>query len=184
MVLTKRKDGAKSEKEKVDERREEVLAKGRKFKYPVQWTRHRVVIIAIIVALAVMTLLVVGGWAALYRFGMTDSLLFNMTKVVPLKVAKVDGEDVKFSDYLMLYRSSMTSAERQSGGQLGGDLSSLEEQYKRAALDKAEEYVYALKLALEMGIDVSDEEVAAEFERHLKIDAVFVADGIQGGNGD
>ena len=121
MALGKKKDDKKTEKEKVEERREEVLAKGRKFKYPLQWTHHRIVISTIIIAVLVCIFMVVGGWAALYKIGMTDTLLFNVTKVFPLSVATVDNENVPFSDYLMFYRSSMTSAERQSGGQMNGN---------------------------------------------------------------
>ena len=173
MKLSFKKEEKKTEKEQVEERREEVLAKGRKFKYPFQWTRHRIVINTILIALAVFAVIFVGGWLALYRIGMTDELLFNITKVLPLSVATVDEENVRFSDYLMFYRSSMTSIERQSGSQF--DESSYEElraEYKRSALTEAEKYAYATKLARELDIAVSTEEVTAEFNRHLKIGGV------------
>ena len=172
MALERKNKKEKTEKQKVDERREEVLAKGRKFKYPLQWTRHKVVITAIVVSVVALILIVVGSWATLYKFGMTEPLLFNVTKVVPLPVAEVDGEKVRFSDYLMFFRSSMISAERQSGGQLGNDTTELQNRYKRSALTETEKYVLALKLANEMGITVSDDEVSEEFERHLKIGGV------------
>ena len=170
MKLFKRKDHKKTEQEKVEERREEVLATGRKFKYPLQWTKHRVVINTILIAIVVLAIVVAGGWLALYRFNMTDEMLFRITKIVPVSVANVDGEDVRFSDYLMLYRSSVLSIERQSG-QLGdgGSPEDLRNRYRRAALDEAESYVYAMKLAKENGITVSNEEIANEFNRHLKI---------------
>ncbi len=167
-----RKKSEKTEQEKVDERREEVLAKGRKFKYPAMWTRHRVVISAIVVSVVALVVLMVGGWAGLYKAGNTGDLLFNVTKVLPLSVAKVEGEAVRFSDYLMFYRSSMISAEKQSGGRFGSDTTVVENRYKRAALTEAEEYVYALKQAAELGVTVSDEEVAAEFQRHLQVGGV------------
>lgn len=173
MKIASKKSEKKTEKEKVEERREEVLAKGRKFKYPLQWTRHRVVVNTILVALVVLGMILIGGWLALYRIGMTDDLLFNITKVVPLPVASVDGENVRFSDYLMFYRSSMMSIERQSGSQFDeSSFDALSDEYKRAALTEAEKYTYAAKLAKEMGIEVSDEEVAKEFDRHLKIGGV------------
>ena len=172
MALRKKGKSEKTEKQKVDERREEVLAKGRKFKYPLQWTRHRVVITAIVLSVLALIVIIVGAWASLYKVGMTDSLLFNMTKVIPLPVAEVDGKPVQFSDYLMLFRSSMISAEQQSGEQLGGNAAELENRYKRQALTDAEKYVLAIKLGEEQGITVTDEEVEKEFERHLKIGGV------------
>ncbi len=169
MNLFKKKDEAKTEQEKVAERREEVLAKGRKFKYPLQWTKHRVVVNTILIAIVVFALIVMGGWLALYQLGMTDDLLFKVTEIIPVPVASVDNESVRFSDYLMFYRSSMTSIERQSGSQFDSDSAQqLSIEYKRAALTESETYTYALKLAKELGITVTDEEVDAEFNRHLK----------------
>ena len=172
MKLLSKKD-KKTEQEKVDERREEVLAQGRKFKYPLQWTKHRIVISTVLIAFVVIAVLIVGGWLALYRFNMTDDLLFRVTKILPVSVATVDSERVRFSDYLMLYRSSITSIERQSG-QVDNEASvdALRAQYRRAALSEAEKYTYAVKLAHENNITVSDEDVDAEFERHLHIGGI------------
>ena len=169
MNLLKKKESKKTEQEKIAERREEILAKGRKFKYPLQWTRHRIVINTILIAVIVFALIITGGWLALYRLGMTDDLLFKVTEIIPVPVASVDSKNVRFSDYLMFYRSSMTSIERQSGSQF--DSSSFEQlsnEYKRSALTEAETYAYALKLADELDITVSDEEIENEFNRHLK----------------
>ena len=175
MNLLKRKADKKTEEQKVEERREEVLATGRKFKYPLQWTKHRVVVNTVLIIIIVIAILITSGWLALYQFGMTDEMLYRVTKIFPVPVATVDGENVEFSDYLMFYRSSVLSIERQSGqvdNEANGSISDLRLQYKRAALDEAEEYNYALKLAKELDITVTDEEVASEFSRHLSIGGV------------
>ena len=173
MSLLKKKDEKKTEQEKVEERREEVLAKGRKFKYPLQWTKHRIVINTILISIIILAIIVVGGWLALYRLGMTDELLYRITKIVPASVATVDNEAVRFSDYLMLYRSSMTSIERQSGSQFDqSSVESLRAEYKRIALTEAEKYTFAASLAKQLDIEVTKEEVAAEFDRHLKIGGI------------
>ena len=173
MTLFKKKDNKKTEQEKVDERRAEVLAKGRKFKYPLQWTKYRVVANTILIAVVVVAIMIVSGWLALYRFGMTDEFLYRITKFVPAPVASVDGETVAFSDYLMFYRSGIISIERQSGqADDGNSLDGLRIQYKRSALDQAEDYTYALKLAKELELTVTDDEIAAEFDRHLNLGGV------------
>lgn len=172
MKLSSKKE-KKTEQEKVDERREEVLATGRKFKYPLQWTKHRIVISTILIAIVAVSIVVVAGWLALYRFNMTDDMLFRITKILPISVADVDGERVRFSDYLMFYRSSITSIERQSG-QVDNESSmdTLRRQYKRAALTEAEKYTYAAKLAHDNEVVVSDDDVVKEFERHLHIGGI------------
>ena len=173
MKLLKKKDTIKTEQEKVEERREEVLAKGRKFKYPLQWTKHRIVINTILISIVAIAMIIVGGWFALYKLNMTDDLLFRVTKIIPVSVASVDSEQVLFSDYIMLYRSSMTSVERQSGSQFDqAAVEDLRYKYKRAALTDAETYTYAIKLAREEDVTVSEEDVAKEFDRHLKIGGV------------
>ena len=173
MKLLSKKDDKKTERQKVDERREEVLARGRKFKYPLQFTKYRVVVNTLLISIIVIAMLVFSGWLALYQFGMTSEMLYRVTKIVPVPAASIDGEKVLFSDYLMFYRSSITSIERQSGEvDLSGSFDELRLQYKRAALDEAEKYTYAAKLAREMNIAVTDEEVANEFARHLAIGGV------------
>ena len=173
MKLLSKKDDKKTEREKVDERREEVLARGRKFKYPLQFTKYRIVVNTVLISVIVIAMLVFSGWLALYQFGMTSEMLFRVTKIIPVPAASIDGEKVLFSDYLMFYRSSITSIERQSGEvDLSGSFDELRLQYKRAALDEAEKYTYAAKLAKEMDITVTDEEVANEFARHLAIGGV------------
>lgn len=154
----------------MDERREEVLARGRKFKYPLQWTKHRVVVNTVLIIIIVLAILITSGWLALFKFGMTDEMLYRVTKILPIPVATVDGETVAFSDYLMFYRSSMTSIERQSADvDNEANENDLRLQYKRSALSETEDFAYAKKLARELDITVTDEEVDKEFSRHLSI---------------
>lgn len=163
----------KTEQEKVADRRKEILAAGRKFKYPLQWTRHRIVIGTILISVVTLAVIIAGGWLALYRLNMTDDILFRITKVIPVSVARVDTENTRFSDYLMFYRSSMASIERQSGSQFDDSSAvNLSNRYKRAALTEAEEYTYALELAKEQGITVSQDDINSEFSRHLRIGGI------------
>lgn len=173
MKFRQGKEEKKTEQEKVDERREEVLAAGRKFKYPLQFTKHRIVINTVLISTIVAGILFTAGWLALYQFNMTDDMLFRITKILPVPVANVDGENTRFSDYLMFYRSSMLSIERQSG-QVDNQASieALRSQYMRSALTEAEEFAFAEKIAKEQGITVTKEEVAEEFNRHRSIGGI------------
>lgn len=171
MSLFKQKP--KTEREKVEERREEVLAHGRKFKYPLQYAKHRLMINTVIVALIALVLMVVAGWAMLYKVQDTGDMIYRVTQVIPVPVAEVDGARVRYSDYLMIYRSNLMTAEQQ-GGQLGSgdDADMVRQNYKQAALYSAVEYTYALKLGRELGLAVTDEEVDKSFEEHRKVGGV------------
>lgn len=163
----------KTEREKVEERREEVLAQGRKFKYPMQYAKHKLVINTLIVALVAIVLMVVAGWAMLYRMQDTGDMIYRITQVIPVPVAEVAGEKVRYSDYLMIYRSNLMTAEQQ-GGQVGenNDEEYLRALYKKAALAAAIEYTYALKLGKELGISVTNAEIDEAFEAHREVGGV------------
>ena len=160
----------KTEKEKLDKRREEILAKGRKFKYPMQFAKHRLVFITIAIALIAVIGAGVFGWVSLYKTQNTGDVLYRLTTVLPVPVAKIDGEFVRYSDYLMIYRSSITPVEQQNGtSDSQTDMTSLREYYKRAALNDAEDYTYAIKLAKQMNITVTDEMIDRAFDEHRKL---------------
>ena len=170
-ISFKKKDAAKkTEREKVEERREEVLARGRKFKYPLQYAKHRLVVVTIVVAVVALIVVTGLGWFALYRAQDTGDVLYRITQILPVPVADVDGEMARYSDYLMIYKSTITPVEEQQGT-LGdtADADTMRAHYKRLALDDTEDYTYAIKLARELGIEVMDEEVNKSYEEHRNI---------------
>ncbi len=170
LPLERKQAGHKTEKEKVEERREEVLSRGRKFKYPLQYAKHRLIINTVIIAIVAVGVLAVSGWAALYKLGDMGDIMYRISSIIPVPVAKIDGERVRFSDYLMTSRSSLTTLEQQSG--LDGseeDMRAMKERYKRAALTQAEDLAYAMKLGKELGLTVSEEEINAAFDEHRKV---------------
>lgn len=167
------KQKPKTEREKVEERRDEVLARGRKFKYPMQYAKHKLIINTIVVSVVAIVLMVVAGWAMLYKFQDTGDMIYRVTQVFPVPVAQVDGANVRYSDYLMIYRSNLMTSEQQ-GGQLGNseDADVVREGYKQAALNSAVEYTYAMKLGKELGLTVTEAEVTEAFDEHRKVGGV------------
>lgn len=162
---------AKTEQEKVEERKEEVLAQGRKFKYPLQYAKYKIILNTVVIAVVVIALLVVMGWFLLYKKQSSSDVLYRITRILPVAVAEVDGEKVRFADYLMIYKSSVKPLEEQAG-QTDEDIELIKQEYKRWALDEAEKYAYALKLGRELGVEVSKEQVAEAFLKHQKPEGV------------
>lgn len=169
--LPSKKDEHKTEKEKLEERREKVLSQGRKFKYPMQFAKHRLVFITIAIALLAAILAGVLGWVALYKAQNTSDVLYRLTTVLPVPVAKIDGESVRYSDYLMIYRSSITPVKQQNGTftNAEADEESFSDYYKRSALTEAEDYTYAIKLAKQMDLTVSEQQIDQAFDEHRKL---------------
>ncbi|HMR73284.1 MAG TPA: peptidylprolyl isomerase [Candidatus Saccharibacteria bacterium] len=154
--------------ETVAEHREQILAGGRKFKYPLQYQKHRLVLNSIIIGVATLLLLGALGWYQLYVAQNSNKLLYRATQIIPVTVASVDGEAVRYSDYLVRYRSSVFYLQQQNQLNLNSDDGKRQSEYmKREELTKAERSAYASKLARELKLSVSDEEVTAFIKKDV-----------------
>jgi hypothetical protein len=146
--------------ETVAEHREQILAGGRKFKYPVQYAKHKLVLNSVLIGLGAVILLVVLGWYLLYVSQTNSKFIYRLTQLVPVPVASVDGENVRYSEYLKKYRSDIFSLVQQEQINLkSADGKRQAEYYKRRELDSAIKEAYVAKLAREQKITVSRTEI-------------------------
>ena len=151
--------------ETVAEHRERVLAGGRRFKYPVQYAKHRLVINAIIIAVVAFFMVVAIIWWQLYLVQNTSTFFYRITRVLPLPVAIVDGEQVRFSNYLVGFRSQEYYLQQKEGIDLYSKGYRQQLDYiKRKALDDAITDAYAAKLADEKGIKITNLQIDKAIE--------------------
>lgn len=157
------------------EHREKVLAGGRRFKYPVQYQRHKLVFNAIIIAIVAVLLAFAMFAALLYSAQNTSEFMYRVTRVIPVPVASIDGQPVRYSDYLMKYRSAMhyyVEKERLNletdSGQRQSDI------VKNDEMNDAITDAYAQKLARENDVTVTD----AELEEYLIRQREQVEEGV------
>ena len=92
--------------ETIAEHREQILAGGRRFKYPIQYTKHKLIINTVLISMASIILLLVGCWAVMYPMQNTSTIAYRISRIAMLPVGSVDGEPVRYSDYLVQYRAS------------------------------------------------------------------------------
>ena len=137
----------------VAQHREKVLAAGRKHKYPIQYTKRRLVWITMFVSVAILAIFVGLGWAQLYLWKDTSDIAYRITKILPLPVANIDGENANYSDYLLYHRSSL--AVLQAQGQ--SDQKDKVKFYQNQSINKALEVAYAKRLARENNITVDEQ---------------------------
>jgi hypothetical protein len=148
--------------ETVAEHREQILAGGRRFKYPIQYARHKLVINALIISISAIIILAVVGWWQLYPAQNSSEFIYRVTTVLPLPVASVDGQPVLYSDYLMKYRSDIHYLEQKEQVSLKSDDGKRQSDYhKRQAMEDVIADAYAMKLAKGLNMAVSDAEVEA-----------------------
>jgi len=144
----------------VAEHREQILAGGRKFKYPVQYVKHKLVINSIIIVAAMVLALSLLFWFLLYQTQLNTKFMYRLTQLFPVPVAKVDGESVRYSDYLRKYRGDVTLLLQQDQINLKStDGKRQSEYYKRKELDSAVKDAYVRKLARANNTKVSQTEV-------------------------
>ncbi len=146
--------------ETVAEHRENILAGGRRFKYPVQYSRHKLVINSVIIVFATIIIAGLLLWSQLYIFQNSSQFIYRMTQLLPLPVASVDGEAVSYSMYLKRFRSSIHYLIDQNNLNPETADGKKEVEYrKRVELDNAIRDAYASKLAKEAKVAVTDVEV-------------------------
>ncbi len=146
--------------ETVAEHREKILAGGRKFKYPVQYARHRLVFNAVIVTLVTVVLLLAVGWWQLYPMQNSSGFMYRVTRIIPVPVASVNGNWALYQDYLVQYRASEFYLGKYGEIKLDTPDGKRQLDYvKRQALDKSEMIAYAHQLAKKQNITVTKADV-------------------------
>lgn len=158
--------------ETLEDHREAVLSKGRKLKAQMTQLQKRIVMVAAGIAALILVVAGAVGYLGLYVFQSTDDITFRFTEVLPLPVAKVDGEWVRYGDYLLVYRSSIRPVEKQGGGRLedNEENHALIMHYKNEAMDLAVRFTYARKLASELGVEVDQSEIDEAIRAYRTVD--------------
>lgn len=146
--------------ETVAEHREKILAGGRKFKYPIQYAKHKLVFNAILITLGAIILFAAVVWWQLYLVQSSNSFMYRVTRVLPLPVASVNGEPTLYKDYLVQYRSSEFYLNKYGEIKLSSANGKRQLDYiKRQALDMAEQVAYARQQARALGVSVANKDV-------------------------
>lgn len=154
--------------ETVAEHREQILAGGRRFKYPVQYSRYKLVINSLLIALGSIVVAAVIMWWQLYLAQNSSKFMYRMTQVFPVPVASVDGEPVPYSMYLKRFRSSIHYLEQQNGLNVETADGKKEVEYrKRVELDNAIRDAFATKLARDYNVTVTEADVSAFITKDL-----------------
>ena len=146
----------------VAEHREEVLSGGRRFLYPLQHSKHKVVIISSVLIVVLLIATAVLSWAMLYKWQSTSKFAYRVSEVVPVPIARVGGHFVPYERYLFELRSTIYyyTNHPQEGIDINGpDGEKIINEAKAKALEKAKLDVLAAKLAKENNISISDQEI-------------------------
>lgn len=149
--------------ETVATHREEVLSGARKYIYPLQHSKHKVVIITstlfTIAVLSFVTFCVV----SLYKLQTTSSFMYRVTQVIPFPVARTGGTFISYESYLFELRHYTHYYEVQLKRDFTSDEGNKQQldDYKKKSLDKVINDAFIKKIAKENNISVPETEVEA-----------------------
>lgn len=151
--------------ETVAAHREEVLSGARKYIYPLQHSKHRVVLISTGIAIAVLLGFLTFCVVSLYYFQSTSGFLYRVTQVLSLPIARSGRDFIAYENYLFELRHYMHYYENQQD--LGFDTETGKQQlqnYKQRAIDKIINDAVIKQIAKEKGISVTDAELDKQFD--------------------
>ncbi len=140
--------------------REEVLSSARKYIYPLQHSKHRIVVVTTSLIIAAFVIFMSYSVVALYRLGGTSSFLYRVTQVLPFPVAKAGSSYVSYENYLFELRHYMYFYQNQQ--KLDFNTAAGKQQltdYKKRALEKVVNDAYVKQLASQNKVSVSNREV-------------------------
>lgn len=151
--------------ETVAEHREKVLRGARKYKYPLQHSKHRILIVSGAIIIAAVIGFFVYLSLALYRFQSTSAFTYRVTQVVPFQVGRAGDRFVAYENYLFelrRYEHYYQSQQRVDfGSQSGKDqLNS----YKPKALNSVIQAAYIKQIAEQHNISLNSSELNDELD--------------------
>lgn len=151
----------------VAEHREEILSGARRFIYPLQHSRKRVVVISSLIIGAVIIGSVAFSSLLLYRYQSTSNFAYRVSEIIPYPIAKVDGKYVAYENYLFELNYSLFYYNNYD--QEGVDIDSVEgeqlvKQLKSQALEKVKLDAMARKLAEANNITISEDQIDRQIE--------------------
>lgn len=146
--------------ETVAEHREIVLRGARKYKYPLQHSKHRIVIISTaLLALAFLAFFVF-TLLSLYKFQTSSLFMYRVTQIVPFPVAKAGKSWVSYESYLFELRRYKHYYQTQQQVDFSSESGKFQlETYEPKALQQVIDDAYVKQLAAKHDISVSSREI-------------------------
>lgn len=144
----------------IAEHREEVLKGARKYIYPLQHSKHKLVVISITLFIVAFVAFFTYCVLALYQLKSTSDFLYRVTKVVPFPIARIGSDFVAYEDYLFEVQHYMHYYETQQKLDFDSDAGRQQlADFKKRTLEKVVNDAYVKKLAQQNNISVSNQEV-------------------------
>lgn len=146
--------------ETVAEHRDEVLASARKYIYPLQHSRHRIVTISIVIFVLAVVAFFSYTLLTLYKFHTTSTFMYRVTQVIPFPVAKAGSSFVAYENYLFEVRRYKHYYQSQQAVDFASKAGKSQlEDFQKRALEGVIDDAYIKQLAKKNNVSVSRADV-------------------------
>lgn len=139
--------------------REEVLKGARKYIYPLQHSKHRIIVLTASILSAAIIVFFIYSLLALYKLNQYNTFLYRTTQVVPFPVARIGDTFVAYENYLFDLRHYIHYYQTQLGSDFNGNDKDQLLRHRKQALDDVINSAYIKKLAKQNKVGVSSKEV-------------------------
>jgi hypothetical protein len=151
--------------ETVAEHREDVLRGARKYKYPLQHSKHAIVITSTTLLIMAVVGFFIYATLSLYKFQSSSAFMYRVTQVLPFPVARAGSHFVSYENYLFeLRRYEHYYQTQQRVNFAGKDGKRQLDRYKPQAMDEVVQAAYVKQLASRNHVKVTSSEVNDEMQ--------------------
>lgn len=147
--------------ETIAEHREEVLKGARKYIYPLQHSKHQIILITSAIVITATVAFLIYCTAALYKMYQHNTFLYRVTQVVPFPIGRVGGTFIEYENYLFELRHYVHYYQNQLDSSFEGDDKQQLIDRRQQSLEDVINQAYVKKLAKENKVSVSNKEVDA-----------------------
>jgi hypothetical protein len=146
--------------ETVAEHREQILGSARKYIYPLQHSRDKVIKVSIILLITAVVAFFAYLGLALYKFQSSSTFVYEVTRVLPFPVAKAGSYWVSYESYLFELRHLTHYYETQQKEDFHNESGARHlARLKQDSMQKVIDDAYFKELAKKNNISVSNREV-------------------------
>jgi hypothetical protein len=150
--------------ETITEHREEVLKGARKYIYPLQHSKHRIVTVTLSITAVALVAFFVYCLGALYRYYQYNTFIYRVTQVVPFPIARADNNFVDYENYLFELRRFVHYYQTQQRQNFDSANQEQLSRFKTQALNRVVDDAYVKILAKKNHVSVSSKEVNARVD--------------------
>lgn len=140
--------------------REAILKGARKYIYPLQHSKHKLVVTSLSIFTVVMVGFLLYCGYSLYKAKTYSNFLYKVTKVVPFPIARIGSDFVPYENYLFEINHYVHYYHTQQQLDFNSDAGKQQlAEFKKRALDKVVNDAYIKQVAAGKGISVSENDI-------------------------